>query len=73
MSRPAVHGFQKPTDPGQRKKVGLARISYGLTETGREFAECSCGQPFAQQRAKVREDAIDKHLLKKHKGRGIRL
>lgn len=72
MTRPATSGFQKPIDPGTRRKVGLAVISYGEVE-GRQFAECSCGQPFVQAREKVREDAIDRHLSKKHNGRGIRV
>ena len=46
-------------------------VSYEVN--GRQFAQCSCGAPFTQPREKVREDAIDRHLLRKHGGRGIRL
>lgn len=62
-------GFQKPLDDGKRKKVGLAIINYG----DKGYAICSCGQAFTQRREKVREDAIDRHLAKKHGGRGMRL
>jgi len=72
MDRPTTQGFQKPLDSGQRKKVGLAVISYG-TAGALGFAQCSCGKPFTQRREKVREDAIDRHLAEKHGGRGIRL
>lgn len=65
-------GFQKPIDDGKRKNVRLARITYGESD-GLVFAQCSCGKPFVQRRDKVREDAIDRHLAKKHNGRGIRL
>lgn len=69
MTRPEPQGFRKPIDTGQRKGVRIARISY--TEDG--YAKCSCGQPFKQPREKPREDAIDKHLNRKHGGRGFRL
>lgn len=69
MSRPETQGFQKPIDTGKRREVGLAVISYPVDGA----AVCSCGQPFIQRREKVRENAIDKHIAKKHNGRGIRL
>lgn len=72
MRRPETRGFQKPIDPGKRRQVGLAVISYGEVD-GRAFAACSCGQPFTHPREKVRENAIDKHIAKRHNGRGIRL
>lgn len=70
MTKTRMSGFQKPIDDGSRKAVGLAKIRYSK-ETG--ITSCSCGQPFTQRRAKVREDAIDRHIAKKHKGKGIRL
>lgn len=72
MTRPATKGFQKPLDNGKRREVGLAVVTSGEIN-GRGFSECSCGKPFTQARAKVREDAIDRHLNEKHGGRGIRL
>jgi hypothetical protein len=65
-----LDGFQKPLDDGKRVEVRLARISY--SDDGR-VAACSCGKPFTQRREKVREDAIDRHLMEKHDGRGFRL
>jgi hypothetical protein len=73
MSRPATQGFQKPIDTGKRKRVRIAVISYGQTEDGRGYAQCSCGAPFTQPREKVREDAIDRHINRRHGGQGIRL
>lgn len=69
MSRPATHGFQKPLDSGKRKEVGLAVISY--IEAG--GAMCSCGWGHFHSREKVREDAIDRHINRKHQGRAIRV
>lgn len=67
-----LSGFQKPLDDGKRKKVKMPVVRYGKVGD-REFAECSCGKPFTHPREKVREDAIDRHFLIKHNGRGIRL
>lgn len=72
MTRPATKGFQKPIDSGKRKQVGLAVITYGKAGD-RTFAQCSCGAPFTQPRENPRENAIDRHLKRKHGGRGIRL
>lgn len=69
MSRPTTTGFQKPLDPGKHKPVGLAIITY----YGDTHAGCSCGWAFGHLRAKVREDAIDRHLTKAHGGVGIRI
>lgn len=60
-------GFQKPLSAPTRQ-VRLARITYNGNE-----ALCSCGWGFAHKRDKVREDAVDRHLTKRHGGRGIRL
>jgi len=62
-------GFQKPRRSSQFKQVGLARIRYH--DDG--HVECSCGWAVGHNREKVREDAIDRHLAKRHGGRGIRL
>lgn len=51
------------------KRVGLAVISY----YGGSVAGCSCGANFGHARAKVLEDKIDRHINKKHNGRGIRV
>jgi len=58
----------KLSQPGT-KAVGLAIISYPVSNA----AACSCGATFIHQRSKVIEDRIDKHITKKHNGRGIRL
>jgi hypothetical protein len=60
-------GFQKPVSEPGKRQVGLAVVSY---DGGR--AQCSCGWGFTHTREKVREDAIDRHLDRKHQGRGIR-
>lgn len=62
-------GFQKRTPPHRFKPVRLARITY----YGDTRVDCSCGWSFGHVREKVREDAIDRHLEKRHSGRGIRL
>lgn len=63
-----IGGFQKRVKPEHFKNVRLARISYsGMS------AVCSCGWTTHHRRATVREDAIDRHLAKRHDGRGIRL
>lgn len=79
MSRPDTFGFQKPLRPQKMgrarratkpKPVGMAIISY----VGPGAAACSCeGWTYRHQREKVLEDAIDKHLNKKHGGFGIRM
>lgn len=60
-------GFQKPINKTS-KPVGLARVKQDW-----EKAYCSCGWEYTHAREKVREDAIDRHIDKKHNGRGIRL
>lgn len=62
-------GFQKRAKPEDAKPVGLAVIrTEGITAT------CSCkGWSRTHARDKVREDSIDRHLAKRHNGRGIRL
>lgn len=67
-------GFQKPlSDPASAKPVGLAVISYERIGI-RQYAVCSCGGwSHSHNRPKVLEDAVDRHLSKRHDGRGIRL
>lgn len=65
-----MEGFQKRVDPKDFKDVRLARVTYSSNGMG---VACSCGWSFAHIREKVREDAIDRHFQKRHKGRGIRL
>lgn len=67
--RPATQGFQKRTSPDDFKKVKLAVITY--TDSGASV--CSCGWRHNVARSKVQEDAIDRHLAKRHNGRGIRV
>lgn len=54
--------------PENWKQVGMAVIQYQGTGVG-----CNCGWAYAHAREKVREDAIDRHLNKRHNGRGIRI
>lgn len=69
MTRPATRGFQKHPKPEEWKDVPLAVITYGGLG-----AQCSCGWVSRQaRRIKVLEDMIDRHLTKRHGGRGIRL
>ena len=64
----AREGFQKPlSEPGKRD-VRLARISYRG-----DGVVCSCGWAFVHTREKVREDAVDRHLARRHGKRGLRL
>jgi hypothetical protein len=67
-----LSGFQRPADEGKRRDVGLAVITYGA-EGVLVAATCSCGWLGWHRRDKVLEDKIDKHLNKKHDGRGLRL
>jgi hypothetical protein len=66
MSR-RLGGFQKPVSQ-PAKRVGVAVVTYEG-----DTARCSCGWGYAHQREKVREDAVDRHLRKKHNGRGVRI
>ena len=66
MTRETADHFSRPK-PQEWKDVGLARISYG-----ERVVWCSCGWRYSHIREKVREDAVDRHLAKRHGGRGIR-
>lgn len=70
MTKQRGAGFQKPVDSGKRREVGMAVVSRDRV-TG--IMRCSCGQPFMHERDKPRENAIDKHIARKHSGMGIRL
>ena len=61
-------GFQKPAQPKNYRQVGMAVVSYSGAN-----AVCSCGWSTHHMRAAVREDSIDRHLTKRHEGRGIRI
>ena len=67
--RPETQGFQKPLDDGKHKVVRLGVVK--VSDHG--VARCSCGWGYVHPRAKVRDTAIDKHFLRRHSGRGIRL
>lgn len=71
MNKPTktLRGFQKRTKPETwRTDLRMARASY--TEDG---AECSCGWVYTKaRRVKVLDDAIDRHMAKRHGGLGIR-
>lgn len=63
------HKIARKAKPHEWKDVRLAVISYsGLG------AQCSCGWVSRQaRRLRVLEDSIDRHLAKRHQGKGIRL
>lgn len=61
-------GFQKPASQPGAKEVNMAVVHYEG-----DYAACSCGWSFGHTREKVREDAVDRHLTKRHEGRGLRL
>ena len=56
------------TPPERWRSQNLGRVSYTALS-----AVCSCGWVTHHRRAKVREDAIDRHFQRRHNGRGIRL
>lgn len=69
MGKPRMSGFQKPARPKKYRPVRVAvirREDNGVTA-------CSCGWVTLAFRDKVREDAVDRHLLKRHGGQGVRL
>lgn len=71
MPKQRMAGFQKPVSPTQRVNTGrLPIIRYTDDGVG---ATCSCMWVGTHSRSKVLEDKIDKHLIEKHAGRGIRL
>lgn len=58
----------KLSDPTKAKPVGLAIIREPLAGS----IQCSCGGfTFIHERKKVRDDRAQKHLDRKHDGRGI--
>jgi hypothetical protein len=60
----------KIASPDKAREVGLAMIHY----EGPNAAYCSCGGfGTTHARPKVVEDRIDRHINRKHQGRGIRL
>ncbi len=71
-TRPETLDHQVKAATEHRRKVGLARISTEQAASGEGRATCSCGWSFFHKREKVREDAVDRHLDKRHNSRGIR-
>lgn len=55
--------------PGNWKNLGMTMVKY----THADRVECLCGWSAIHRRAKVLEDKIDRHLAKRHAGRGVRL
>lgn len=68
MSKRRGQGFQKRTDPKDWTQPRMALISYYA-----DGVKCSCGWFNTAKREKVREDAIDRHLDRRHNGRGVRM
>lgn len=62
-------GFQKRRKPEEWSKPRLARVRYTTGQT----VECSCGWYYGHIRPSVIEDAIDRHLQRRHEGKGFRL
>ena len=62
--RPHTQSFQKP--------YGVGVIKFDPHAEHGPTVFCSCGWKFRHRREKVREDRVDSHLAKKHRG-GIRL
>ncbi len=69
MTRPATEGFRKPFRPGKVREVRVAVIS--RTDSG--AVVCSCGWRHSMARLKVLDDAVDRHVEKRHGGQGLRL
>ena len=69
VSRNTADHLPPPIPPDKWKSPRIARISY--SENG--GASCSCGWSTRNVREKVREDSIDRHLNKRHQGKGFRL
>lgn len=64
-----TQGFRKRAVPEKWVDVRLARVTY--TDYG---AVCNCGWAYSKaRRMKTLDDAIDRHLNKRHGGMGIRL
>jgi hypothetical protein len=68
-NRPATQDHQRKRSTQSTKPVGLARITY----YGDTHAVCSCGWSMGHIRPKALENGVDRHLSRKHQGRGIRL
>jgi hypothetical protein len=67
FQKPETHDHIKRPKPHEWGKPRIARISYGDG-----MASCSCGWSKTHQRSKILEDAIDRHLAKRHEGKGLR-
>ena len=61
-----LDGFQKPVSQPGKKEVRLA-----VLHTDGIYRTCSCGWAYGAERKKVRDDAAQRHLDRKHKGRGL--
>jgi hypothetical protein len=53
----------------QCEDVRIAVLTYKDAET----IQSSCGWKYRHKREKVREDAADRHVAKRHEGQAIRL
>lgn len=59
----------RKTDPNEWQDVRLAVVRYDFPR-----AICSCGWKAKKaRRLRVLDDRIDRHLAKRHEGKGIRL
>lgn len=63
-----VKSFRK-RKPEKWTNPRMPIVRYETSET----VKCTCGWDYSHQREKIREDAIDRHFLKRHQGKGIRL
>lgn len=65
--RPPTRDRHRKPSPANWTDPRLAMISYDDVTVA-----CSCGWDYYHPREKIRENAIDRHLNKRHEGRGIR-
>lgn len=68
MTRPATQGFQKPIHTAARRNVKIAAVQ---DSPDLNAISCTCGWVKTHARKKVREDAAEAHLTKKHGGIGV--
>ena len=57
-------GFQKPV-----RKTARRQVRVPVLHTDGIYITCSCGWAYGAERKKVREDAAQRHLDKKHEGK----
>lgn len=64
MNRPEVK--DRHAKMAQRREVGMARIT-----SDEALTQCSCGWAKIHTRRKVRDDAAERHVSRRHEGRAL--